>query len=230
MNKKKELAYDQHYIKIKGVYPSVFALKMFLGKNPEFNLTNINFNNKNILDVGFGDGRDLSLFINLGFNVYGIEPSISVVEHTIKKFSKHSNKPKLSTGNNIRTNLKDDFFDFVYASGSIYYMPNQNNTIIDAYNEAYRITKKNGFFLGTLAKNDTHTIKNAREIKPNIFILKDEFYKQREGQIYHTYQNKTEIINHLNKAGFSNPLIFDYNVDWFGTKETLFIFVCQKLN
>ncbi len=229
MNKKTELAYDQHYKKIKDVYPSVFALKMFLGKNPMLNFKTINFKNKNILDIGFGDGRDLELFINLGFNVYGIEPSSSVVKHTIKKFSKYTKQPILLTGNNVKTNLKSSFFDFVYASGSIYYMPDQDKTIYDAYSEAFRITKKNGYFLGTLAKNNTHTIKNAREIKPNIFILKDDFYKQREGQVYHTYQNKTAIINDLNSAGFSHPLVFNYDVNWFGTRETLFIFACQKL-
>ena len=147
MNEEHYEKYKQHYLKIHETYPSVFALKMFLGRNPKLNLRNIDFNSKNILDLGFGDGRDLNLFINLGFNVYGIEPNLSVVEHTLKKFNKLNMYPKLSKGNNIKTNLKDDFFDFVYASGSIYYMPNQNNTIIDAYNEAYRITKKNGFFL-----------------------------------------------------------------------------------
>ena len=223
------IAYDEHYIKINETYPSVFALKMFLGKNPQLNMNNFDFKNKNIVDIGFGDGRDLNLFIKLGFNVYGIEPSLKVVEHTIKKFNKLKMFPKLFCGTNIDTNLQSSFFDFVYASGSIYYMPDEEKTIIDAFYEAYRICTKDGYFLGTLARNNTHAIHNAEELKPNIFILKDEFYKQREGQIYYTYENKNQIKKDLSRVGFSNPIIFDYDVNWFGTRETLFMFFCQKL-
>ena len=41
---------------------------------------------------------------------------------------------------------------------------------------------------------------------------------------------KSEVKNDLLKSGFSNPIVCDYQVDWFGTKETLFMFFCQKLN
>ena len=36
---------------------------------------------KKILDVGFGDGRDLLLFNDLGFSSYGVEVNKEVVEH-----------------------------------------------------------------------------------------------------------------------------------------------------
>ena len=164
MNKKNDIQYIEHYLKINHTYPSVFALKMFLGKNPLLNMKEVIFKNKTILDIGFGDGRDLNLFLDLQFNVYGIEPSPDVVKHTIKKFLNMENKPQLSAGTNINTNLKDNFFDFIYASGSIYYMPDQNKTITDAFSESYRICKKQGYFLGTLAKNNTHAVLNAEEI------------------------------------------------------------------
>lgn len=230
MNKKNDIQYIEHYLKINHTYPSVFALKMFLGKNPLLNMKEVIFKNKTILDIGFGDGRDLNLFLDLQFNVYGIEPSPDVVKHTIKKFLNMENKPQLSAGTNINTNLKDNFFDFIYASGSIYYMPDQNKTITDAFSESYRICKKQGYFLGTLAKNNTHAVLNAEEIKPNLYILKDEFYNQRRGQVYHTYESSIEVKNDLLKSGFSNPIVCDYQVDWFGTKETLFMFLCQKVS
>lgn len=230
MNIEDNSSYSKHYLKIYKTYPSVFALKMFLGTSPYLDITNLNFKNKKILDIGFGDGRDLNLFLDLGFQVYGIEPSLEVVSHTKKKFNKANLYPKLSQGTNIETNLKKRFFDFVYASGSIYYMPNEKCKISDAFSEVYRILKKGGYFLGTLAKNNTHTTKGAREINPNIFILKDDFYKQREGQVYHTYEKKSSIKHDLTKAGFFRPYIFNYDVNWFGTRETLYLFICQKTN
>ena len=77
--------YINHYLNIKGVYPSVFELKMFLGKNPDLDLRDEDFHGKLILDVGFGDGRDLVLFHNLGFEVFGLEVNEQVVEHAKRK-------------------------------------------------------------------------------------------------------------------------------------------------
>ena len=38
--------YKDHYLNIKKVYPSVFALKIFLGKNPNFSLRDYDFGEK----------------------------------------------------------------------------------------------------------------------------------------------------------------------------------------
>ncbi len=51
--------YRNHYLKEKQIYPSVFALKLFLGNNPNLSLQVNSFKGKKILDVGFGDGRVL---------------------------------------------------------------------------------------------------------------------------------------------------------------------------
>ena len=221
-------AYRSHYLKINKTYPSVIALKLFLGNNPDFDIQKEKPNIKKIVDIGFGDARDIGFFLDLGYNVSGIEPDSNVVKHTINKFKDYDNKPDLKVGTNMKTGFKDSTFDVVYSSAAIYYLPSLEYSILDAFKESYRILQHDGLFMGTLARSDIHTVSEAEKINNNIFILKDPFYKYREGQVYHTYTNKSEIISDLSKTGFHDILIYDYDVDWFGTRETLFIFVAKK--
>ena len=225
---KKIDGYEDHYLKIDKTYPSVVALKFFLGNNPDFSLRNICKPGHRVLDIGFGDGRDLNLFLDLGFKVYGVEPNEKVVQHTVNKLKHQTNKPDLRVGNNMNTTFDDNSFDVVYSSGAIYYLPSQDHTILDALQESYRVLKKSGYFVGSLCRSDSHAVHGAIKLNNNVFILEDPFYKFRKGQVYHTYNNHSEIINDFSKIGFSEIKIYDYDVDWFGTRETLFLFVAKK--
>jgi SAM-dependent methyltransferase len=224
----KKSGYINHYLKIKKTYPSVLALKLFLGNNPGFNLKNEKPNVSTIIDIGFGDGRDIELFLELGFSVSGVEPDFDVVEHTLKKYHKFKDRLDLRVGSNMNTGYENDTFDIIYASASIYYLPSLKYNINDAFSEAYKICKPGGLLMGTLARNDIHTISEAEKVNRNVYILKDPFYGYRKGQVYHTYSDKSQIINDLVKVGFKDTIIYDYDVNWFGTRETLFIFVTKK--
>ena len=108
--------YRMHYLSIDQVYPSTLALKMFLSNNPDLNLLDHNFQNKKILDIGFGDGRDLVLFCQLGFETFGIEVDREVVSHTSSKFKKWGMKVDARVGFNDDTGYTSNFFDYVYSS------------------------------------------------------------------------------------------------------------------
>lgn len=41
----------------------------------------------NVVDIGFGSGRDLHFLLNQGYNVWGIDPSAPFVEHAKKRFA-----------------------------------------------------------------------------------------------------------------------------------------------
>lgn len=215
--------YREHYLQINDTYPSVFALKTFIGNNPYLKQDKSSLIGQKICDVGFGDGRDLNLFSDLGMSVFGVEPDQKVVEHTQNKMLKKGTNVSVKVGTNIATGYPDIFFDYVYASGSIYYLPSEDFTIIDALTEAYRILNTNGKFLATFARSDSHATKKAEKIDKNTLILKDSYYNFREGQRYHVYNEKEEIKKDLELSGFKLIYLGDYDVDWFGTRETLFL-------
>jgi len=225
---KKIDGYEDHYLQINKTYPSVVALKFFLGNNPDFTLRKICKPGDKVLDIGFGDGRDLNLFLDLGFKVFGVEPNEKIVKHTLEKLNKETDFIDLRVGSNMQTTFDSRFFDVVYSSAAIYYLPSQEHSILDALHESHRILKDSGYLVGSLCRSDSHAVRDAVKVNNNVFILEDPFYKFRKGQVYHTYNNHNEIINDFKEVGFSEIKIYDYDVDWFGTRETLFLFFAKK--
>ena len=130
--------YIDHYLNIKDVYPSVFSLKMFLGNNPNLDLRDKDFSDKKILDIGFGDGRDLILFSRLGFQAYGVEIDEDVVNHTSSKFNSINNI-KLSIGYNDKTGFEPNTFDYVYSVAALMYLRNESLNVHDILNHSYDI-------------------------------------------------------------------------------------------
>lgn len=225
----KTAKYRKHYLDISTTFPSAVALKIFLGDNPKLSLKRNNLKGKKICEIGFGDGRDLNLFKFLSMNVYGVEPDSEVVKHTINKFEDLSFKPVLKVGSNVNTGFKKSFFDIVYASASIYYLPSEDYNINDALEESCRILKKGGTFFATFAREGSHVTKKAKKIDKNTLILEDIYYKLRKGQRYHIYNNKKEIKNDLTRNGFKSFFIGEYDIDWFGTRERLYIVGAKKI-
>jgi len=48
-------------------------------------------NNSNILDIGFGSGRDLKFLKDNGYNIWGIDPSEKFIDNAKKRFADISN-------------------------------------------------------------------------------------------------------------------------------------------
>lgn len=220
--------YIDHYLRISKVYPSVLALKLFLGNNPDFSFKNHDLSGKKILDIGFGDGRDLALFCELGMNVFGIEVDPDVVKHTASKFKSYGLSVSLQQGVNKETGFRDSSFDILYASASIYYLLDETHRIQQTYEHCSNILKTGGYFVGSVSCSDNHTVVDAIKLDNNRLILEDPFYKFRKGQYYHVYNSQEELKTDLEAADFKPITITNYDVDWFGTRETLFLFVATK--
>ena len=52
-------AYIDHYLRIGKVYPSILALKLFLGNNPNFSFKTHDLRGKKILDTVFVCGKKI---------------------------------------------------------------------------------------------------------------------------------------------------------------------------
>ena len=218
--------YRDHYLSIDDVYPSVFALKFFLGNNPDLNLRELNFKGKNILDVGFGDGRDLILFRNLGFDVYGVEVDPQVVQHTIEKFDDPN--IHLKVGFNDETGFEHGQFDYIYSCAALMYLRNNQTSVHSILKHMYDLLAIGGRILGTFTAAESHITAEAQYLSENRLILKDPYYKQRNGQIYHIHRSAEEVERDLTLAGFTECKVYDFNANWFGTSETAYMFYAEK--
>ena len=95
--------------------------------------------------------------------------------------------------------------------------------------ESCKILKKGGLFFATFARAGSHVTKNAKKINKNTLILEDSYYKLRKGQRYHIYNSKKEVSSDLTKNGFKPFFIGEYDIDWFGTREKLYLVGAKKI-
>ena len=87
------------------------------------------------MDVGFGSGRDMIHFSNLGYDVEGIDPEI--------KFVEHAKKLKLNALLNDAINFRSDKrYNLIWCCASLLHL--KRNEIKAALNNIYNHLKTNG--------------------------------------------------------------------------------------
>ena len=104
-------------------------------------LDKIDFENKDVLEIGIGQAADSMQIVKRGANYYGID----LTEKSIKRIKDRFallNLPykEIQVANAERIPYPDDFFDIVYSHGVIHHSPNIEN-IVD---EIHRVLKPGG--------------------------------------------------------------------------------------
>ena len=181
------------------------------------------YKNKKILDLGYGDGRNLIFFKDLGMKVFGIEPFQEVVSYSKKIFP----WANLKQGKNRQIPYDNEEFDYLVASHSIYYL-DEGQTLLENLNEAFRVLKSQGNMFFTIPTPHNHYIQNAEKISSNQWKIRDEFYNVRYGQIIDTINTKDQLNHLLNKLPIKVHNIGFWDVDWWGTKESSYIISAVK--
>src|ERR1044072_4308257 len=104
------------------VYPSEWVIRTLLGKYPKLNLDKSKYRGAKILDVGFGDGRNWPLLLNAGVDVYGIEITDDIIAMGNERARSLGMNATLKLGTNSSIPFADNYFDYVLASASCYYV------------------------------------------------------------------------------------------------------------
>src|SRR5690242_1015787 len=112
-----EQSYTQYYSQKNPdkVYPAEFVVRTLLGTYPDLKIDRSTYQDARILDLGFGDGRNLPLLHDLGFEVYGVEISADICELTRNRMKRLGVTVELSTGSNSNIPFDDEVFDFIIA-------------------------------------------------------------------------------------------------------------------
>ena len=90
--------YTDYYKSSNGnMYPTEWLIRTFRGKYPNLRFDPSTMKSKILLELGFGDGRNMPLFQELGFKLNGIEVSQDICSTANKKL----------LGLNINANLQE---------------------------------------------------------------------------------------------------------------------------
>lgn len=143
MSQKEEVWEQIHSDRTWGKYPNE-ELVRFIGSN-FFNLPIEERSNIKILEVGCGQGANLWFLAKEGFDVHGVDISISAIKKA-GKYLKEAYNVKAKLGAEDVRNLlyKNDSFDVVVDCNMIQHISYTDHKV--AYKEIYRILKPGGVF------------------------------------------------------------------------------------
>jgi ubiquinone/menaquinone biosynthesis C-methylase UbiE len=207
------------------LYPNEWIVRTLLGSYPNLKLEKA-YQNRKILEVGFGDGRNLALLNNAGFEIFGTEIAPEIVEQAANRLARQSISATLEVGNNASLPFPGRFFDFILASFSWYYV-DAGSTFDDNMREYSRVLKPGGTVLATLSESSTFILKDAVPGTGGHVTITSDVYGLRNGYIFKTFKDEDDIRECLSEY-FEDIVIGKSINDYYGTMVSYYMVVCRN--
>ena len=207
-------------------YPAEYVIRIFKGNYPKLQLSKKSFSRKKICDISCGDGRNIVLLDECGFDVYGTDITKEIVKHTKENLKQLGIKSIIKVGNNSHLPFDSDYFDYLLSWNSCYYMGNNLDFNLHV-NEYARVLKKNGYLVMSIPKETFPYFKECKKLKNGYYIIKNDPWKLRNGEVLRSFKNKEEIMK-VFSTKFKNFIFGSIDDDCFGYNYHWFLVVCQK--
>lgn len=219
--------YSEYYRKqaIK-VYPSEFVIRAFLGNYPKHHFDRAGFVGRRVLDLGFGDGRNLPLLADLGMEVHGVEVTQEICDLVTQRMANAGIRIEARVGRNCALPYPDAHFDFVLASSACYYM-DPGRTYDENVREIARILKPDGWFVHSLPMPTTFIMEAAKDLGAGHMEITQDPYGVRVGAILKKFDDPAEIESYL-APQFCNIRIGSCRDDFWGSKVHLWLVAAQR--
>ena len=215
------------------LYPTEWVIRTMLGKYPELKLDKSNYNGGNILDLGFGDGRNMKLLANCGLTVSGVEITQETVDLVKKSMELLEVTADLRVGSNTSIPFGDAYFDYILASSACYYVDG-NSSFDDNMNEIKRVLKTGGSLIANfpafVANSDVEQsfiLQNATRLEDDHIIVGGDIYGLRNGYKFKAFDS-VEKLTHYFEKDFTNISVGVCMDNYYGVQINQFILTAQK--
>ena len=172
------------------LFPENWVARVFKSTSP-ISFLEKDYNNKNILDLGCGKGRNIPFLHSLGFNTYGLEIDNTIVDNLRKKF----NYTEFFVGKNYETNINNLKFDYILSCQSLYYLESFESDIIKTFDHIKSLLNEQGIFIFSFLGHK-HSMFDNSSIKNNIHYINKNSYGFVD-DIYIRPLNKGEDISNI---------------------------------
>ena len=208
------------------VYPTEWIIRTLLGNYPQLSLDKSKFRGSRILDVGFGDGRNWPLLHNIGFDIYGLEITDEIVSLGKERAKKLEIPVNLRVGRNSMISFDSEFFDYVLASSSCYYV-DTGTTFSDNLRELQRVLKPGGTFIASLPEPNGDIFQGCIEREDQHVEIRNDPWKLRNVYVFKWFRSEEDIRVTFSQffENFSTGLCLD---NYYGVQINLWLLVCQK--
>lgn len=208
------------------VYPVEFVIRTLLGTYPNLKIDRMSYRGAKILDLGFGDGRNMPLLHDLGFKVSGVEISDEICRLTQNRMERLGVPMELKTGSNSHIPFGDETFDFILSCHACYYV-GPGETFADNVQEIARTLRARGRFIFSLAKTDTYVLRDAAKLGNGHYRITHDPRGLRNGSVFRAFASKQEIVDELG-VSFNDFSLGLCENDFYGTYEKVWIGTCLK--
>ena len=166
-----------------------------------------------LLELGCGDGRDLKLFIENGFDVYAVDIATKSIEKLKKKFA---NKANIYCQDIKNMDFVNNSFDIIYAHLTLHYFTNEETCKI--FNNIYNLLKINGIFFVKCKSNKDRLCNDSqgKKISENIYF---------SGHVRHFFS--LDYLKSLLKKFYIIEIGEEENIKYHGF-ESSFVYAIAK--
>lgn len=216
------------------LYPTEWVIRTMLGSYPELKMDRTKYNGGKILDLGFGDGRNMQLLHNCGLKISGVEITKETCEFVKNRMNELGVDTDLRVGSNLSIPFSDAHFDYILASSSCYYI-DRPSTFQDNLNEIFRVLKPGGTFIANfplfspnteLAK-ESFILENGEKTEDGHIVIANDIYGIRNGYTFKAFQN-AEDLRQILEPQFEDVSIGTGLDDYFGVQINVIFSVCKK--
>jgi SAM-dependent methyltransferase len=221
--------YDSFYAKRDPdhVYPVEFVVRAFLGSYPRLKNNAAAFAGQRVLDLGFGDGRNMPLLSNLGMHVHGVEISEEICARTTKRMQRLGVSVDNQLGRNCAIPFEDRFFDQLLACHSCYYV-DPGSSFDENLREISRVMKPGARFVFSAPIGTGYILRGAKDLGGGHMEIANDPYGIRNGYVFRKFDAESEIEQTL------APWFGDFHIgacrnDFWGIEEHVWTVVCTRL-
>jgi SAM-dependent methyltransferase len=208
------------------VYPVEFVVRAFLGNYPRRKTDPASHRGKNVLDLGFGDGRNMPLLYNLGMKVFGVEISQQICDLTKARMNRLGVEVDTRVGRNSGIPFDDRFFDTVLACHACYYV-DPGGRFGDNVLEIARVLKPGGSFIFSVPIGTSYIMRGAKDLGDGHMKIANDPYGVRVGSVLKKFDREPEIETALTPA-FRDFSIGACRNDFWGVEEHVWIVACVR--
>lgn len=208
------------------VYPVEFVVRAYLGRYPRLPNASRDYQGRKVLDLGFGDGRNMPLLANLGMQVHGIEISQDICSRGSARMRHLGVEIDARVGRNAAIPYPDAFFDEVLACHACYYV-DPGETFADNLREIARIIAPGGRFVFSAPMGTSYIMRAAVDLGDGHMRIAQDPYQVRNGSVLKKFDTAEQIEAALS-AFFGDAQIGSCRNDFWGIEEHVWTVVCRR--
>lgn len=219
--------YGERCSQSRGRYATEWVVRTLAGGNyPNLRVDKSRYAGSRILDLGCGDGRNLPLLVDLGFEVYATEISATVV-HSLESLARELHWPvRFAVGTNTRLPFADSFFDYMLCSSSCYYLDGAT-TWPTVRTELGRVIKPGGWLVANFPDEHNAVLRKSERQPDGSLLITNDPFGIRNG-IRFMIPKDLEDIPALLGPQFGVVATGSQNDDYYGLRVSGYLVVAQR--